>query len=91
MTAQALQLSPSGMERKYSFLRWWGLVESPKDGYWQITEKGKLFVDGMLGVPSKVHLYNNKKVGQSEDTVMFNECTEGFSYERLMDPESLNK
>lgn len=73
----------------------WGLIqEMPKDyasihkktsGFWRLTEKGNLFVEGKLKVPTHAIFYKNEILGFSESESYIEKClTNHFSYTELM-------
>lgn len=87
------ELKPSN--RMYSLMRFWGLIvasehddeflDKKASGYWKITQKGKSFVQGSLEIPKYVFLFNNKKYGESDETVNIQDSLgKKFSYTELM-------
>ncbi|MDO8451954.1 MAG: hypothetical protein Q7S76_03735 [bacterium] len=79
--------------REYSKLQKWGLVE-PKpnvdptkrtSGIWRITEKGILFVNNEISVPSFHRSYNNTVLEWSNNQVsIVGALGEKFDYRQLM-------
>lgn len=76
-------------------LAYWGLIaEQPKDpddtskrtsGMWKPTEKGLQFVDGLVTVPSHVHVFDAKIMGFSEThTTIIEALGKRFDFEELM-------
>ena len=79
--------------KNYSLLKHWGLIESAVNteanrrgsGRWRVTEKGQLFINETLSVPSKVYLYNDTVQGWSTDRVYFRDCFgTRFSYDEVI-------
>ncbi len=78
----------------HSKLEYWGLLErkpnldDPKkkeNGFWRITEKGKLFVEGKLVVPSHVKTFNKKQYGFSQKNIDIRGALgKKFDYSELM-------
>lgn len=77
----------------YSLMKWWGLlIPQPNNdpnrkgtGYWCLTDKGKQFIEGRIRLPKKVHIYDNRNVGWSEETTNIKEALkEKFDYAELM-------
>jgi len=77
--------------RYYSLLRFWGLIEqkdglrpdgSNRLGYWRITEKGKMFVEGQIKVPKFFYMFNQGveeslgELGFSADEIGFKQIVE---------------
>lgn len=78
----------------YSVMKWWGLIISEKNydetkkrsGYWILTEKGHNFIDGIISIPEKVLLYNNKRIGFGEDFITIKKALGNkFNYKELME------
>ncbi len=75
-----------------SYLAHWGLVEpKPKtsgeksSGLYRPTEKGAVFVDGRITVPSHIFLYNNQVEGWSDTQTTIQEALGNrFNYPELM-------
>lgn len=75
-------------------LRFWGLVvlkneEQPSkkhtSGYWKITEKGRLFVEGKLAVRKHMLFYDKKPRGFAGDHITIRETFKNeFDYQELM-------
>jgi hypothetical protein len=79
-------------------LRFWGLIREADtrtldrnaSGYWKITQKGKDFVLGIISVPKKVYIFNNKFRGFSDDTITIQQALKDkFDYRELMGQEPL--
>lgn len=79
----------------FAELRFWGLVvKAPNDdpkkkasGYWAITQKGREFVRGLIPVPSRILVFNNKFCGFSDKAVdiKINEALgNDFNFEEVM-------
>lgn len=77
----------------FAKLRYWRLIEASENvdtdkkdsGLWRITERGVEFVTGERYIPKRVHLYNGKIVGWSEDNIdIVDALGTKFSYEELM-------
>lgn len=81
----------------FSKLRFWKLVEpkdgakadgNPSNGFYRITDKGKLFVENKIEVPRHVFLYNNKAYSFSEEVIGIQKTLrDRFSYDKLMKGE----
>jgi hypothetical protein len=76
-----------------SKLAYWGLIlEKPNinnrkkrtSGYWQITQKGRAFIEGKITIPKYVLIYNAKKQGFSGDDISISDIIDDFDYEKLM-------
>lgn len=75
-------------------LRFWGLIEakegkrdddSPRNGFYRITERGKDFLIGNININSHVILYNNKVLGFSDKLVNITEVMKNkFNFSELM-------
>lgn len=77
----------------FAELRFWGLVKPaenvPSDkkasGFWEITELGIKFVEGLATVPKYVNVFNNKFLGHEGAEVGIRQCLGNkFDYEALM-------
>jgi hypothetical protein len=77
----------------YSVLKHFGLIEARindnpelKDsGYWRITKKGFQFVVGTITIPKRVHIYNNRVYGFSEEHTNIQESLgDQFSYKDFL-------
>ena len=76
-----------GGDADYAKLRHWGLAEEHLVGYWRITDRGRVFVEGMLMVPRKAFIFDNKVRGFSTDTMsIWDALGTKFSYAELMNP-----
>lgn len=61
----------------YANLVHWGLIaayEGVKTGYYNITNKGLMFLKGELNVPEKIFIYNSKLWGFSPEETTFEIC-----------------
>lgn len=75
-------------------LRYWGLLEekpevrddsSKRAGYWKITEMGKQFVRGEIGVQSHARVFNSKAYGLIGDVIDIHQALGNkFNYGELM-------
>ena len=71
----------------YNYLRHWGLLEPHPEfvGHWRVTELGHQFVRGEARVPKKVFLFNNERVGASDQTISIEDALgRKFDYAALM-------
>jgi hypothetical protein len=78
----------------WTLLKHWGLLEEKEivkdsednnSGFWKITPKGRQFVMNEINVPNKVHIYNNKVLGFSDDqTNIIDSLGKNFNYTELM-------
>lgn len=71
----------------YNYLRHWGLLEPHPEftGHWRVTELGRMFVRGDARVPKTVFLFNNERVGASEQTISIQDALGNtFDYNALM-------
>lgn len=79
---------PASIRGDFSKLKYWGLIypKEEMEGYYDITVKGILFVEGKVKVESHVMLYNNKYYGTKGDYVSIKDCLKKkFNYEKLME------
>lgn len=85
---------PNKLGGGWAKLRHWGLIEQkPKvegegngrtSGFWKITEKGMMFVEGKIMVEEHVRLYNGKKYEVKGKLVSINDCLKNkFNYNDL--------
>ena len=84
----------SGGSGDYAKLRFWGLI-LPVDsrtytenasGLWRITPLGKDFVSGSKSIPKYVYLFDNEKVGESEEKISIQQALgDKFDYRELME------
>ena len=68
----------------HSLLVHWGLIERvgsrvskagiKRDGYYSITRLGGEFVEDRKSVPEHVYMYNNKRIGESDERVSIHQC-----------------
>ena len=79
--------------REEGKLAYWGLVEEQQGqglhggraGYWRVTDKGELFVQGKLKVPKYAKVYNGKTYGLEGDAVSIRDALgTKFNYDDLM-------
>lgn len=92
---EIMRKNSSRFNMEYAKLGWWGLVEkappevggkTKSTGLWRITDKGKKFAIGHLTVPAKVHIYDDRIVGYSEEqTTVVGALQKKFDYQELMD------
>lgn len=78
---------PSSIRGDAPKLRYWGLIEQSEkqDGFYRLTNEGKMFVEGIYKVQSHILLYNNKCYGIEGDYVDVKQCLKNkFNYESLM-------
>lgn len=78
----------------FAKLRYWDLVEeddnerddgSSRTGWWKVTNKGALFVEGKISVKKYTHVYNTECVGFSGKSVFIKDCLgKKFNYRELM-------
>lgn len=79
----------------FAKLVYWGLVEEKEkdeddtttrtSGYWRITGKGELFVQGEITVPSHVKIYDGRCLGLTGEQVSIKDVLgDKFDYEELM-------
>ncbi len=76
-------------------LSYWGLIEKGEveidkkkrsSGYWKPTEKGVLFVNNQLEIPSIAQTYNNKLVTLSGNKMnIIQALKKQFDYQKLME------
>jgi len=75
--------------------RFFGLLihkpKSPLDrvrkasGYWKLSTKGIMFVEGRIAIPEYVKVYQNEVIGSGFWTVFMQECLgDKFNYDELM-------
>lgn len=82
--------------RDYSTLKHWGLTEektgakkdgNPDNGFYRITESGKLFVENRQSVPKYVYIYSDQKFKVDDVDELTNirkSLGDGFNYDELM-------
>jgi len=87
---------PSSLRGDFSKLRYWGLIEEQKNtlrddgskrvGYYRITRRGKLFVEGKIRVLKHIFIYNNKVKGFIKGTYISikDASSSKFDYSELM-------
>lgn len=88
---------PSSVRGDFPKLRFWGLIEAksgeredsnPNNGYYKITEAGRLFLENKATVDSHVWLYNNKAFEVNDKTIkqitIVQALKNKFNYENLM-------
>lgn len=78
----------------YAKLRFWGLLAPKGDdpvkdtkasGFWSVTDKGVDFILGKQSVPSRVHIFDNRKWGESGGMVSIQQALgKKFSWQELM-------
>lgn len=80
----------------YAKLSKWDLLEekygdkddgNPDNGYYRITGKGRQFVEGKIGLPKHIYIYNDQKVqvdGVDELTNIRKALGDAFNYDELM-------
>jgi len=69
-------------------LRYWGLAKpflksdeaTQKRGWWEITDKGRKFVEGLTSIPKKATVRDNVVIELSDDGIMFYEVDEGYKF-----------
>ena len=62
--------------KTYPLLEHWDLIEgkSFRSGIWRVTLKGQDFLNGLINLPSAVHIYDNKIWGFEAEEVSFRGC-----------------
>lgn len=88
------QNTPASLRGDFPKLHYWGLIEakeatredgSPRVGYYRITEKGRKFVHGLIEVPARAQLFNQKFYGYDGDPISIKQALgDKFNYEELM-------
>lgn len=77
----------------FSKALYFGLIEEKPNtsekqktsGYWRLTAKGKLFIQGHIRIPRRAAVYNGDVLFFTPETVSFKDCYgEGFDYQKLM-------
>jgi hypothetical protein len=80
----------------FAELRHWELVQAgatdgfdnKSSGYWSITDKGEKFVQGLIKVPERILIFNNKLYGfRGVDIDIKQALSNKFSYAELMEVE----
>ncbi len=64
-----------------------GLIESKsqRSGSWRATLRGWDFINGLVAVPSAVHIYDNKVWGFEDEEVTFRDCFgKHFDFDEMM-------
>ena len=75
-------------------LRYWGLIQplegkredgSNRNGYYIITEQGRMFAQNKISLPKYMHIYNNVALKNSGEFVKITDCLgDKFNYEEIM-------
>ena len=88
------ELKSNTMAADFSKLRFWDLVISKSTlkegggsgGFWQLTPLAWEFIFNLVRIPKKIHLYDNKLIGKSKETINIQEALESgkFNYNELM-------
>lgn len=79
----------------YPYLRYWGLLEEKtknsevtdkkNSGYWRVTLKGRLFINGDITVDSHIKIYNSQFYGFDGEQVTIKNCLGNkFDHKELM-------
>lgn len=71
-------------------LCYWGLLKeqdgkSAKKGYYQLTEKGKLFASGQVKVPKTALFYDGRLLGFTPGDTSIQECLGDLDYASLLE------
>lgn len=74
--------------------RFWGLLEkkielradnSPRNGFYKITGRGILFVEGKLSIPERILIFDNKFMGyEGKEVTILDVLGKKFDYSELM-------
>lgn len=85
---------PSSIRGDVAKLKYWELLEgkkglredgSKRNGYYRMTEKGKMFAQNQLQVPKYMIMANRKCLGFSDELTYINACFgRKFNYDELM-------
>jgi hypothetical protein len=68
-----------------AYLPYWGFVEIPAKGYYQITSSGRLFVQNMLKAPQHVVLLCGRFLGFKGKAISIQDaCRDHFELEELL-------
>lgn len=99
--SQVSELSAAARGGDYGKLCFWGLIAPKLDGerradgsdrlgFYKITERGKLFVEGKIRIPKYIYVYNQALLRWSTDATISIRDALGkkFSYEELMSPKA---
>ena len=71
--------------RSFPKLVHWGLIEPGERGFWRPTELADQFLRGEVQVPRRVFIYNNTRVGVSDNLCDVNDAIgERFDYEEMV-------
>jgi len=75
-------------------LRYWGLIGtieskredgSSRNGFYRITEAGRLFIENKITLPKYMHVYNNKAFKSSGERITILDCLgEKFNYNEII-------
>jgi hypothetical protein len=88
---------PHGEIGKLAFLPW-GLVEArpheqgkkKHSGQWRATARGEAFVEGKLGIPRYLWVYDNHVDAQSEEQMFIHQAfKQSFNYQELLKRSAL--
>jgi len=73
--------------KTYPLLEHWDLIESKstRSGIWRVTLRGQDFLNGLINLPSAVHIYDNKVWGFDAEEVSFRGCFgTHFDFDEMM-------
>ncbi len=71
---KTIKEAPASLRGDFPKLRHWDLIDSkPENGFWGITTKGILFIEGEAEVASHVLTYNKTILGYTKETVKIND------------------
>ncbi|MCI0613907.1 caspase family protein [bacterium] len=65
----AINILEPGQWSVWRKLKHWGVIESPKNGYGRITERGRQFLRGEIDLPKTLGIKNDKVVTTSSETI----------------------
>lgn len=89
-------LNRGDLRADFHKLRYWGLLKkkvenredgSARNGFYKITPMGIMFVEGKIGVPEKILVFNNEFKGyEGSEISIIHALGNKFSYSELMNP-----
>jgi hypothetical protein len=70
LAAKSRTITPSSVG-DFAKLRFWGLVKKidAAQGAWEVTERGRQFLSGVIKIPLSVYVKNNVKIANGDEYV----------------------
>lgn len=86
---------PASVSSQVTSSKYWGLLEkknskkddgNPDSGFWRLTTKGELFVEGALSVPKSLYVFADKIFDETEEKIYIKDALKKhFNYTELME------